>query len=343
MTLEPFDGFKSLETHHCITGSMRHIYAFHDHPISEDMLLGLGAGLGFIYWHMKGTPPMYGGRANVGRPGEEGLEITAGRRTGVVIEKHHTTSARKAEKTLLEMLEAGRPVMLYVDMGFLPYFDLPNDYHFGGHMIAVGGYDPATRSVLVADRDAGLYPISLDVLAQARGSTFKPFPPVNAWLTCDFSDRRMPTADEVRQAIREVTVTMLEGPISNLGVRGIRRAHEETLRWPKIMGQDELRWACFNNFIFIDATGGTGGGIFRYMYGRFLREGAAITGDARLAGFGDELHAIGDLWQQVAGGFEAASEAPDPAALLPEITAPLPEIADREQAVWEGLREIVGP
>ncbi len=46
---------------------MKHIYAFYGHDISEDMLLGLGSGLGFIYWHMKGIPPMFGGRANVGR------------------------------------------------------------------------------------------------------------------------------------------------------------------------------------------------------------------------------------------------------------------------------------
>ena len=30
--------------------------------------------MGFIYWHMKGMPPFLGGRANTGRPGEEGLE-----------------------------------------------------------------------------------------------------------------------------------------------------------------------------------------------------------------------------------------------------------------------------
>jgi hypothetical protein len=37
----PIPGFKSLCTHHCITGSMRHIYDFHNHSISEEMLLGL--------------------------------------------------------------------------------------------------------------------------------------------------------------------------------------------------------------------------------------------------------------------------------------------------------------
>ena len=212
MALQPLPGFKSLTTHHCVTGSMRHIYEFHDYPISEDLLLGLGAGVGFVYWHMKGQPPFYGGRANVGRLGEEGLEKTAGRRTGVRVESFHTSSARKAEKALLEMLDAGEPVMIYVDMGFLPYFDLPEGYHFGGHAVVVCGYDPETRQVLIADRDEELHPVSLEDLEKARGSTFKPFPPRHKWYTFDFSDKRPPQPGEVRLAIREVATGMLEPP-----------------------------------------------------------------------------------------------------------------------------------
>jgi hypothetical protein len=342
MSLKSFAGFRSLETHHCVTGSMLHIYDFHRHPISEDMLLGLGAGLGFIYWHMKGMPPMFGGRGNVGRPGEEGLEVTAGRRTGVRVEKHYTGSAKKAEKVLLEMLEAGQPVMMNVDMGFLPYFtDLPDDFHFGGHVIAIGGYDAETRRALVADRDKPLHPVSLDDIAKARGSTFKPFPPRHMWFTFDFSRKRQPHPEEIRQAIREVSTTMLEGPISNIGVRGIRKAAKRTLKWPDTMNEEELRWACFNNFIFIDATGGTGGGIFRYMYGRFLEEGARITGDERLADVGSDMRSIGDLWQEVAMIFKRGSEIDNPVDVLAETTAPLMELADLEEVAWTRLRDLV--
>ena len=67
--------------------------------------------------------------------------------------------------------------MIHVDMGFLSYFDLPDGYHFGGHVIVVAGYDPETRQVLIADRDEELHPVSLEDLEKARGSTFKPFSP----------------------------------------------------------------------------------------------------------------------------------------------------------------------
>ncbi len=341
--IEPVAGFQNLETLHCVTGSMRHVYETHGHPVSEDLLLGLGAGVGFMYWHQKGAPPFYGGRANAGGPKDEGLEVTAGRRTGVVAEYRTTSSVRKAEETLVSLLERGEPVLVYVDMGFLPYFDnLPEDYHFGGHVVVVAGYDAASRRVLIADRESTLYPVSMDDLEQARGSKFKPFPPHHRWCEFDFTGARAPTASETRAAIAEAARGMLEPPISNFGVAGIRTAAKRTLGWPKTLDAESLRFACLNLWIFIDATGGTGGGIFRYMYGRFLGEAAAITGEAEFTAIGSEFAKIGDDWQVVATRFKAASEAPDPAAALPDVVSPMPAIADREEAAWTRLLQIIG-
>jgi len=321
---------------------MRHIYEFHDYQVSEDLLLGLGAGVGFVYWHMKGTTPFLGGRANVGRPGEDGLEKTAGKRTGVRIKAFHTGSARKAEKAVLELLASGEPVMVQLDMGFLPYFHFPKEYHFGGHAVVLAGYDLGSRQALVADRDGELHPVPLEVLARARGSQFKPFPPRNTWYTFDFGGKRPPRSEEVRQAIEEAAKGMLKPPIANLGVRGIRTAAQRVLKWPRIMDRESLRDACFNVFIFIDARGGSGGGIFRYMYGRFLKEAATITGDTRLAKVGDEMRAIGDQWQKVAKIFETAHATPASSDTLTQASPRRSTIADRGQKAWGQLHEIAG-
>lgn len=342
MALKPFSGFKSLETHHCVTGSMLHIFRHNGIPVSEEMLLGLGSGVGFIYWHQKDTDPFFGGRVNLERPKDAGLEKTASRRLGIEPGSIYTTSIAKAEKTLLALLEDGQPVMLQVDMGYLPYFDFGGDeYHFGYHVIVVAGYDPETRQVLIADRDLELHAVSWEDLAKARGSTFKPFPPKHHWYTYDFSQSHLPTADDVILSIREVCQGMLEPPISNLGVKGIRKAVNQILKWPDVLDADALRRTCFNIFIFIDAMGGTGGGIFRYMYGRYLTEAAEITGRHQLVSAGDEFRVIGDRWQEVAELFKRAFDAADPATILVKTSQPLLAVADLEQAAWERLHGIV--
>ena len=337
MTLKPLDGFKSLETHHCVTGSMRDIYAYNDHDISEDMLLGIGAGVSFSYWHFKGQPPFMGER---GMP-KPSMEEIAGQRTGVSIEGHTTTSARRARQTLLETLKAGQPVMLQVDMGYLPYFDFGGEeYHFGGHAVVACGYDPETDQVLIADRDAELHPVSMEDLEKARGSPHQPFPPKHKWLTFDFSQKRQPAADEVRQAIAQQAEPMLEPPISNIGVKGIRKAAKMAVKWPDSMSEQELRWTLFNCYIFISPVGGSGGGNFRYMFSRFLREGAGITGDPRLDQSVSEFKHIADEWEKLGEWFKQASEAADPASLLDECASQLNELADLEEAAWRRLHEI---
>jgi hypothetical protein len=343
MTLKPLDGFQHFTTHHCVTGSLRHVYVYNDHDISEEMLLGLGAGVSFSYWHFKGQLPFMGGRGGFKPP----LEEVTGQRTGVKIESHTTTSARKARRTLLELLDAGQPVMIQCDMGFLPYFDFGGqEYHFGGHVVVVCGYDPGpvlsvaegTDQVLVADRDEELHPVSMEDLAKARGSTYKPFPPKNLWYTFDFSGKRQPGADEVRQAILEMTQPMLEPPISNIGVKGMRKAAQMVPRWPDKLDADELRFALFNAYIFISPVGGTGGGSFRYMFSRFLGEAAEITGDTRLEESAGEFQHIGDRWEELGEWFRQTSEAPDPAALLGACAAPLDALADLEEEAWRRLQ-----
>jgi len=336
MALRPLEGFRHFTTHHCVTGSMRHIYAHNGYAISEEMLLGLGAGVSFSYWHFKGQTPFMGGRGGFRPPL---MEEVAGGRTGVAVTWQTTSSSRKAEKVLLEILDTGQPVMIQCDMGFLPYFDFGDtDYHFGWHIVVVCGYDAESGQVLVADRDQDLHPVSLEDLAKARGSTFKPFPPKHKWYTFDFGGKRSPAAADARQAIAEQAIAMLEPPISNVGVKGIRKAARSALKWPDRLSEEELRLTLFNSFIFIDAQGGTGGGLFRYMLSRFLREAAELTGDSRLTGSATAFQHIGNRWQEVAALFKAAWTDNDPPHLLPEITAPMLEIADLEQSAWEELR-----
>jgi hypothetical protein len=155
--------------------------------------------------------------------------------------------------------------------------------------------------------------------------------------------QRPPRPDEVREAIGEAAVAMLWPPISNLGVRGIRKAGEMVRRWPSTLGAEALRAACFNGHLMIDAVGGTGGGLFRYLYARFLGEAARVIGDPALSAIGGQFRTAGDRWQEVAATFLMAHRASDPATPLAEIPPLLHTIADVEEAAWTDLLAVGQP
>ena len=337
MTLTPIEGFRHFETDHCVTGSMRHIYAFHGHDLSEDLLLGLGEGVGFAYFRFRGQPPFLGGRA-MPKPS---MEDIAARRTGVRINAHKSSSDPAAEKALVAHLASGTPVMMQVDMGFLPYFDFGgHEYHFGGHVVVACGLDRASGEVLIADREKDLHPVPLAALAPARGSRYRPFPPGRKWWDFDFGAFAPPSKQDILLAIRKQASFMLSPPIANLGVKGIRKAAGEVARWDALLAPEELRGALFNIWIFASAVGGTGGGLFRRMFSRFLAEAAERTGRKQLATSGAEFGSIAAAWDAVAVlSRQAADERTPPlaAACLPRLSSAIAAIADTEEKAWNAL------
>ena len=313
--LKPFENCPALDGYHCVTGSLAKIYHYYGHPLSEDMLLGLGAGMGFIYWKMKMQDETYifiGGRAN-----NQGFFTDLGNRTGVKIKGISTNSTKKAEAALLEKLKESQPVMLFADMGLLPWFEFPVEYHFGGHTFVVCGFD-GKDTLLAADMDQkaaglkqGFYaPITLQQLAIARNSKYKPFPPNNQYLEFNFSAFHPPEPTGIYSAIAQSVDMQLNPPIKNFGVKGIRNTASELRQWPELFGDHELRMSLFNLYIFIE-IGGTGGGCFRYMYSRFLKESAEITQNRGLLDVSFNIYRSGQLFSEVASLFVDSETAPD--------------------------------
>ena len=187
------------------------------------------------------------------------------------------------------MFDAGQPVCLYADMAYLTYMDLPEDAHFGGHLIVVAGYDAVTRQAIIADiapkmtgvKTGHFYTLSLEQLALARASKYQPFPPKNHWFTFDFTDAHPPERTALYDAIDQTAQAMLHPPIKNMGVAGIRTAATRVRQWPAQFDEATLRPALFNVYVYIE-IGGTGGGLFRYLYSRFLNEAADLTNDPQL-------------------------------------------------------------
>lgn len=337
--VNPFENCPALDGYHCQTNSLAKIFSFNNHQISEDMLLGLGAGMGFMYWHQKGAPPFIGARGN-----NKEFFQDIGRRIGVSIEEITTSSERKAEKTLLERLARKEPMMMFGDMGFLPWFDFPEEYHFGGHTFVICGYD-GKDTLLASDMDpqaSGLkkgfyHPISLEQLRKARNSHFKPFPPKNKYLNFDFKEFHEPTEEDIYSAIRQTVNSMLNPPISNFGIKGILRSAKEIMKWPNAFENEELRLNLFNLYIFTE-IGGTGGGSFRYMYSRFLEESAIITSDSKLLEVAKVIWHSGKIFTEIGLLFKDAMQIDDLHSRITKAAEHYSHIAEIEENAFQTLQ-----
>ena len=63
----------------CQTSALHKLYHFYGHDISEEMLVGIGSGLGFIYWYMKMMPVPFTGGMNSGKfPKTPTIELFSG-------------------------------------------------------------------------------------------------------------------------------------------------------------------------------------------------------------------------------------------------------------------------
>jgi len=338
--IKPFNNCPALDGYHCQTNSLAKIFHYNSCPLSEGMLLGLGAGMGFMYWHQKGIPPFIGGRGNV-----KNFFQDLGKRTSVEINVKSTSSEKKAQEALLEKLLQEEPVMVYADMGFLPWFDLPEEYHFGGHTFVICGYD-GKNTVLASDMDqkaSGLkkgfyYPITLEQLRKARNSPYKPFPPKNTYLEFDFTAYHPPREEDIYSSVNQTVNSMLNPPISNFGVKGIRRSAKEITKWSNAFEEKELRMNLFTLYIFIE-IGGTGGGCFRYMYSRFLKEAGAITSNKALEKAASMIFESGKLFSELGQLFKEAETATNLEERIREAEERFIKIADVEEETFRYLAE----
>ncbi len=291
--VEGFDLFGGL---HCETSAVQKVLTYHGLELSEEMLLGLGCGVGFLYWYMKGMPsPLVGGRG--GR--SEDLMANIALAMDGTIARITTGSERRAHATLMERLGAGEPTVIFADIAFLPYMAVPEAGHFGGHSVVIYGVDEDEDNAYISDRCRGPVTVTLADLKRARGSKFPPFAPKHAFLDIRHPKRVEITPRDIKRGISHSVRAMTEPPISNAGLKGFQKWAKLIVKWPQMFRGMGLFGALTNTFIYIE-TGGTGGSSLRPMYCRFLGEAREIVRDPALGKAKELYEESGRIWSEIA-------------------------------------------
>lgn len=339
------EDFITLGGSHCITNALKQIFTYYGNPMSEEMMFGLASGLSFLYIN-QAYSPMINGRTKVFV-----FEETLASRLHITINCKKGSDMQKISDKTKQLINTNNPVLVYVDMPYLRYLGLPSDGHFGGHAVVLFGYDDTTQKYWVSDRDHSTYPIRVpngelhedyhlvdyEELEKARNSSFRPFPANNKYLEFDFTGYQSITKEVLCEAIQETCEAMLQPPAKLLGLNGIMKFSKEILKW-KYFTKEKLCIAATTNYFQISKDGGTGGGLFRRMYGDFLIEASMIMNDEVIKAIGKEFKMVSTLWDALADAMWMLSNDAD-CAHLSEMSSAIIKIHDIENGLFEQLKK----
>jgi hypothetical protein len=314
---------------HCETTALGVLLRHEGLDLSEPMLFGLGSGLSFIYWDSKGMPfPLLGGRV---KPFDLTRNLAA--RLGLTLTVEETTSPRKAWENVAAPIDAGRPVGVQLDSYHLDYFR--SKVHFGGHVVAMYGYDEQDVYLVDTDQQGGAVRTSRAGLAMARAER-GPMTARNRSFTVTLPARPLSWQDQIIPAIRDCAGAFLNAPIANLGRRGIEKAGRQVPGWLLRAGdpRQDLPQAAL-----LMEMGGTGGALFRALYRDFLDECTRLIENDDLRA-GHRLYAeAAVLWTQVSALIAKAGESGD-AGCLEQAGAILHDLSRVEKDAMQVLRRM---
>lgn len=341
------DDFKTSGGKHCITTALKQVFEYYNYPLTEEMIFGIGSGLSFVYINLAKSP-MVSGRI---KPFE--FENRLAERLNIDIKCKSSSNYKTVFDKTLKLLDNNKPVLVYVDMPYLDYLNLGEDSHFGGHAVVIFGYDNETQKFYISDRDNSdnairtpnghiskdYHLVDYKQVEMARNSTHKPFPANNKYLDIKFDDYKQVTSDIIFSAIKETCNNMLNAPAQLLGLNGINKFSNEILKWSKF-DEEKLKIAGITNYFMINADGGTGGGIFRRMYGDFLIQASNITNCEDMKQLGIEYITISEKWDKIGELMWRLSETADK-QLLQKMSDIIKEIHTEETDVLTKLQQIV--
>jgi hypothetical protein len=324
-------GVDTRGTRHCETSALGVLLRHQGIDLSEPMLFGLGSGLSFIYWDGKTMEfPFLGGRV---KPFELTRNLAAG--LGLELAVQETGSARKGWENVATAIDAGRPVGLQLDSYHLDYFT--SKVHFGGHVVALYGYDEHDAYLVDTDQQGGAVSTSLGSLARARAAR-GPMTARHRSFTLTAAGKVPDPRSRVVPAITACADAFLDPPIANLGHRGIEKAGKLVRTW--LQRADDPRRDLPRAALLMEKAG-TGGALFRNLYRDFLAECTQLVDSGRLRA-GHRLYSeAAGLWTDVAALVTRAGESGDEQC-LGQAGAVLGDIARIEREAMESLSRLRG-
>jgi hypothetical protein len=330
MTASMVPGYRHLPGNHCGSTAVRNLLAFHGTTISEEMALGLGAGVCFYYVVVDGESPSRFANGRVARLEEQFVELT-----GLPLRLETFDGADDAWEAARSVVESGRPALLLTDLYYLDHYG--TSAHFPGHAVVLVGYDDEV-AYLSDTAFSELQTTRLENLARARHGDLPIFPLSGHMLSAPNGVALGDPRSAAPRAIERNARQMLEPALGEYqGLPALRRFAADVGGWPD--QAPDWQWCARFCYQVIERRG-TGGGNFRRMYSRFLVE-VAESGLAPVSAEADLAATAADGWTTLAEAMLAASEDDEPEpAQWRRIEEEAAKVLAVEERLWPRLADI---
>lgn len=282
-------GFIHVPGVHCGSTAFTDAARFIGLDWSEDLVFGLAGGIAFYLFEVDVQSPS---KLFHGRTGSFDDNFVQSTKLDLAV--RGTQDFDEAFTDIRALIDGGEPVLLKTDLRFLPYYQSAAE--FNGHKVVLAGYDPARQEVLLADTHfRRVMPLSYADLERTMTSAGAPL----FWKECRYgplrrSDDERPLTEAVPDALRRASALMLDEPSGFGGLEALARMADGIGAWRH---QKDATWIARFGYQVIEKRG-SGGGLFRRMYARFLDEARAhadIPSD-----LSNQMRALADMWTALA-------------------------------------------
>jgi hypothetical protein len=323
---------------HCGSTSLHDVATFASWNLPEPLCFGIGGGLGFGYFERESSPS----RQFVGRT--PWLETAFFDHLGVAVDDERGGDADAALAHLQSYLDAGRPVVVFVDIYHLPYFD--SDVHFSPHVVVAIDYDEDTISLADSEFET-VQTVTQEAFDAAWSSGHGFFGALDRRILVARDDPSRDRTAAMRDGIQAAADGLLHPETAyagfvdvddgTFGLEGMREMGRALPEWRELADAEWCTRFAYQNV----EKRGTGGAAFRGLFRPFLE-----TASEHLEGVTDgdvaEMRGIESDWHDVGQTLKRAGLADDPGdaqAAYEDASAALLGVADREEALFSTLTE----
>jgi hypothetical protein len=333
-------------------------------PWSEEMLFGLGGGPGIGVFAFHYPAEDFSSFYIAGRhlwDDSPAFLRAAATRAGAEVTVHETGSARTGASQLVAALDAGRAAIASVDMAPLGYRGVPEQLSGGGyHVVLVRSVDAVSGTVLVEDMRTDPIEVDAATFERARGRIRSQ---KHRLVVVDAPPQPLPV-EALEERVRAALLAAADGLEGTLdpaagGRRGRNFSLDALATWgDRLHGDRSVEgWArmfprgrrLWRGLVSIDEYidhAGTGGGLLRPMYARFLREAGEGLGWAELDEVAARYEALGRDWSALAAaalpsGVPALRESAESIARREDLFLQRgPAAIDELRTIWARLAAI---